>query len=70
MIVRIKFKASVKNHSMYDELDIHAKTVKDAKGVFEYWLSRGLSLRGNSGIFHLQEGYGKIKFRSAKERKE
>jgi hypothetical protein len=67
MIVRIKFKASVKGHSVYDVVDMHVRKVSDAKEVFNWWLDKGYSIRGNSNVFHHQAPHGRIKFKSAKE---
>lgn len=72
MIVRIKFKSRVKSgrktSSMYDYVDIHTTSVKDAKEIFDRWIHFGMGIRGSSGIYHALGDFGKIKMKSAKEK--
>ena len=70
MIVRVKFKAKVGKYSRYDDIDIFVAKKNHAETIFNSWLNRGVAIRGNSGVFHLNIPYGAIKFKSAKELKD
>lgn len=71
MIARIKFdgvvKDSEKKTSMSDHIDIHSVDLETAKSTFERWVSTGVGIKGDSGVFHPIGSGGEIKFKKIEE---
>jgi len=70
MIVKVTFKGRVKKDTIIDDIKVHAESIEAAREMVQRWISISPGLRGNSGLFHPGNGYGKIKIKSVKRVKE
>lgn len=72
MVVKITFESIVetigKKSSMSDFVEVHSTGVEEAKDTFNTWISKGVGIRGASGVYHpILDGGGKIKVKDVRD---